>query len=118
MNPKDMARLQYKNIRDNYIVFDRAKTTTTVREDAKSINVYFTEDLSKIIQRWGNKKEDNNTYIFPILKEGMNPLEEMFAVQNFTKTTNKWMKKIFKELGYNVGSTTIVARHSFSTHIF
>ena len=65
-----MVRLRYQNIRDGYIVFDRAKTTTPVREDARSINVYLTEDLHNIIERWGNKKETDKTYIFPILKEG------------------------------------------------
>ena len=41
----------------------------------------------------------------------------MVTIQNLTKTTNKWMKNIFKELGYSANSSTIVARHSFSTHM-
>jgi integrase/recombinase XerD len=117
MNPKDMASLKYKNIVRDYISFDRAKTITTAKEDAKSITVFLSKELAAIIDRWGNQKIDDDTYIFPILSQAMNPLQEMFAIQNFVRNTNDWMSRIFEALGFDSRSSTIVARHSYSTHM-
>lgn len=36
-------------------------------------------------------------------------------VLQFTKVTNKWMKRMGKELGFKLKLTTYVARHSFAT---
>ncbi|SJZ85771.1 tyrosine-type recombinase/integrase [Sediminibacterium ginsengisoli] len=117
MNPKDMALLKYKNIDDGFLVFDRSKIETTAKEQSKPVSVFITEEISNIINRWGNRKISNETYIFPVLKDGMNSLEQMTAIQYFVKATNYWMKDIFSNLGYNKKSTTVVARHSFSTHM-
>jgi site-specific recombinase XerD len=117
MNPKDMSLLKYKNIIDGYIVFDRAKIETTAKEESKSITVYLSEELEAIINRWGNTRVNDETYIFPILNKDMDEVEQMTAVQYFIRITNNWMKKIFIRLGYDKRSSTIVARHSFSTHM-
>lgn len=47
----------------------------------------------------------------------MDELRQMLVVQEFIRITNNWMKKIFGYLGYDKRSSTIVARHSFSTHM-
>lgn len=36
-------------------------------------------------------------------------------VQRFVQTTNKWMKQVGVELGFELNLTTYVARHSFAT---
>lgn len=117
MNPKDMALLKYKNIVDGFIAFDRAKIQTTAKEDSKPILVYITEDLKNIIDRWGNKNVSDDTFIFPIFNKEMDDLTQMIKLQEFVRITNNWMKKIFERLGYDKKSTTMVARHSFSTHM-
>lgn len=115
MNVKDLAQLKYKNIEEEFLKFDRAKTELTARENAKSITVFINEDMQRIIDRWGNPDRDKENYIFPILRPGLSPLEEYRAVPRATQFINSWMKKIGKELGFELKLSTIVTRHSFST---
>jgi len=115
MNPRDVANLKYKNIDGEYFSFYRQKTDLTSRYDPVLITVYINEDMRTTIERYGNKDRDSNNFIFPILKEGMTPLEEYFAVPRFTSFINVWMKKIGKRYDIELAPTTIVTRHSFST---
>ncbi len=66
MNPKDIAFLKYKNIDGEYMTFERAKTERITRADPKPITVFITEEMSTIIDTWGNKERKPNNYIFPI----------------------------------------------------
>ena len=117
MNPKDVALLKYKNIHGEYIVFTRSKTERTTRYDPKPITVYITEDMKIIIKRYANKMVNANTYLFPILEEGIDPLELHFKVRAFVKFINDRIKRIATELGIDKKVTTIVSRHSYSTHL-
>ena len=45
MNCKDIAFLKYKNIEEEYIVFERAKTENSTRANPKSISVFINEDI-------------------------------------------------------------------------
>ncbi len=115
MNVKDLALLKYKNIRDEYIIFERVKTESTMRSDPKPITVYVTEDMWAIIDRWGNRDKNPNNYIFPILEPGLTPLRQYELVQLFVSFVNEWMRRIAEKLGINKKTTTYVARHTFST---
>lgn len=115
MNPKDVVYLKYKNIDGEYFSFYRQKTDLTSRHDPALITVYINEDMRTTIERYGNKDRDPNNFVFPVLKEGMTPLEEYFAIPRFTRFINDWMKKIGKRHGIELAPTTIVTRHSFST---
>ncbi len=115
MNPKDIASLKYKNIHDEYIVFDRCKTARALSSDPKPITVYMNDDMKVIIERWGNKNKAANNYIFPIIELGDTPLRQYDLIQLFVSFINSWMKYILKELGINKNGTTYVARHTFST---
>lgn len=68
MNPKDIACLQYKNVQNGYINFERSKTERALRSDPKPIIVFITDDVQAIIDRWGNKDRSPKTYIFPIME--------------------------------------------------
>lgn len=114
-NPKDIALWKYKNIIDGYIVFERAKTESTARNDPKTITVYISEEIKEIIERWGNKDRSPNNYIFPILRLGLSPLEQFDLSILFIYFVNKRMRKICDNLGINKKATTIVTRHTFST---
>lgn len=74
MNPKDIANLRYANIQDGYLLFERAKTERSLREDPKVITIYVSEDMQAIIERWGNKPALPSQYIFPILEANLSPL--------------------------------------------
>lgn len=115
MNPKDIACLQYKNIHDGYITFERSKTERALRSDPKPITVFITDDMQAIINRWGNKDTSPNIYIFPIMEAGVTPLRQYELMQLLVKFINDWMKVILKNLGIDKRGTTYVARHTFST---
>ncbi len=115
INPKDVALLKYKNIQEEYIVFERAKTERTSRSDPKPIVVYITEEIAAIIEELGNKDKRPENYIFPILYEGVTPLRQYDLVQFFVRFINDWMAKICENLGIDKKATTYVARHSFAT---
>ncbi len=115
INPKDVALLKNKNIQDEYLIFERAKTERTSRTDPKPITIYVNEDMAAIIEEFGNKDKNPETYIFPILYAGVTPLRQYGLIQLFIRSINDWMVKICEKLGINKKATTIVTRHSFST---
>lgn len=115
MNPKDIANLRYKNIDGDYLIFERSKTENSLRSDPKPITVFLNNDMKAIIERWGNKNQSANNYIFPVLEYGITPLRQYELIQNFVGFINDWMKRILKNLGINKKATTYVARHTFST---
>jgi integrase/recombinase XerD len=115
MNPKDIANLRYKNIDGDYLIFERSKTENSLRSDPKPITVFLNDDMKAIIERWGNKNQSANNYIFPVLENGVTPLRQYELIQNFVGFINEWMKCIMKNLGINKKATTYVARHTFST---
>jgi len=118
MNPKDVAFLKFKNIQGEYLIFERAKTERTARNNPRPITVYINEDMCNIIKRWGNKKNNNTeNYIFPVLDHSLNPLEQHFIVKSFIKFINDRMAKIKERLGIEKKVTTIVSRHTFSTQL-
>lgn len=117
INPRDVAFLKYKNINEEFIVLDRAKTDRTSRNNARPIIIYLSEEIKVIIKRLGNKDNSPANYIFPILDINQSPLEQYFAVKAFIKFVNDGMSKIRVNLGIEKKITTIVSRHSFSTQL-
>lgn len=117
MNPKDLANLKYKNIQGEYITFYRAKTELTARNDPKPITVYLNQDMLWVMDRWGNKDKGPTNYIFPFIQPGLTPLQEYLCVPRLTQFINDWTKKIGENLNIQIGLTTIVTRHSFSTRL-
>ncbi|MBD0296806.1 MAG: site-specific integrase [Flavisolibacter sp.] len=115
MNPKDIANLRYEYIDGDYLSFERSKTEHTLRSEPITITVFLTDDMKKIIERWGNKNKSPKNYIFPILEHGLSPLRQYELIQNFVGFINDWMKRILKNLGIDKKATTYVARHTFST---
>ncbi len=115
MNPKDIACLKYKNIHDEYLVFERSKTERAFRNDPKPITVSINDDMRAIMERWGNKDKSPNNYIFPVMEPGISPLRQYELMQLLVSFINNWMKHILKNLGIDKKGTTYVARHTFST---
>jgi integrase/recombinase XerD len=115
MNPKDIACLKYKDIHDDYLIFERAKTERSLKEDPKPITVFLNDDMMAIIDRWGNKPALPSEYIFPILYHGVSPLRQYTLIQNLVSVINDCMERILNDLDINKKATTYVARHTFST---
>ncbi|MVM29302.1 tyrosine-type recombinase/integrase [Spirosoma sp. HMF4905] len=114
MNPKDIARLTYQQIGEKQIRFVRAKTERTKR-DVKAITVAVTDDVRRIIDKWGQKPISPQKYVFDALEPGISAERELALVRQFTKTINKYIGRIAQSLGIDKDVTTYTARHSFST---
>lgn len=117
MNVKDMVYLRWKNIQDEYLIFERAKTERANRTDPRPITVYLTEELNDIIQRNANNKKMPDDFIFPIMQPGLNHLEQFDLLNHIRRMINDAMEAIAIELGISKKITTIVSRHSFSTQL-
>ncbi len=115
INIKDIARLKYRQLSRESITFIRAKTERTSRHDLKPIVAIRTPEINRIIKKWGNKPASADTYVFPILTEGITPVEELARVRQATKTINKYIKRVAADVGIEKNITTYTARHSFST---
>jgi integrase/recombinase XerD len=115
MNIKDIALLKGKNIQGDYIVFERAKTLRSTRSNPKPISIYITDDMRKIIQKWGNAPLSPDTYLFPIINLDADAVRQRLQIQQFIKVINTWMKYIAEKTGIEKSVTTYAARHSFST---
>jgi integrase/recombinase XerD len=117
MNPKDVVYLKWKNIQGEYFVFTRAKTERTTRTDPRPITVYITEDMQAIMEKYGTTDKHPESYVFPVMRDDLNPLKQYERVPVFTKFINDGMKAICEELGIDKSITTIVSRHTFSTQL-
>ena len=115
MNIKDVCNLKYKNIDVDKLVFTRQKTEHTMRSNPKSITAYLPEKALEIIERWGTKPENPDSYVFPFYEMGMDAERKLAVSKQIIQNINKWMKYIGKELGINAPITTYTARHTFST---
>ncbi len=115
MNLKDAALLKYGWMNEQFIKFNRAKTDRAGGRTTLPILVTIDDDIKSIIARRGNVRIDDETYIFPILQPGMNPLQVHDAVKAHIRFVNRNVKEVFTELGLEKKSTTKVTRHSFLT---
>jgi integrase/recombinase XerD len=114
MNVKDMSLLRYENIQGDVLEFERAKTVRTKR-NVEPIRVTITDEVREIIKKWGNKKKDGKTFIFPILEPGVTPERQHQLIQQVTHVINCHMKTIAETLSITNDVTTYAARHSFAT---
>jgi len=114
MNLRDICLLKYGYIHGEYIHFRRAKTELTNR-NSKPIDVYMTDEVKEIIERWGSKPVFANNYIFSILTNGLTPGQIQKKVKKVTKQCNKYIKQIAIKVGITENISTYTARHSFAT---
>jgi integrase len=114
LNVKDLCLLKRKNITDNVLRYERAKTKRSKKENDE-ITVSIKNEAKEIILKWGQPSISPESYVFPHLQKGMTAERERQVIQQLTKTINKYMKRIAKNLEINKEVTTYFARHSFAT---
>jgi len=115
MNVTDMAELIYGDIDSEKISYIRKKTALKEMQDPKFISIPLTQEIGRLIDKWGQKPALPETYVFPILKTGMTPQEERNAIVQATKNINKHIKNISEAIGLGSNVSTYTARHSFAT---
>lgn len=115
INFKDIARLKFRNIHKDRLTFLRAKTERSHQAQPQPITIVLTDETREIIKRWGNKSSLPDDYVFPVLRDGLTPFQEMRAIQQFIATTNRHLMRIGQAVGLENQLTTYVARHSYAT---
>jgi integrase/recombinase XerD len=114
MNVKDFCLLKWKDINENILTYERAKTKRS-KKLIKSIAVALKPETWDIIKKWGQPSISKDNYIFPHITPDMKADRQQAAIKQLTKTINKYMKQIAQELDINKNITTYFARHSFAT---
>lgn len=114
INVKDLCLLRYENIKGEILEFERAKTARTKR-NIEPIRIPLSDDAKIIIEKWGNIKINEKTFIFPILENGLTAERERQLIQQLTQVINCHLKGIAKKLEIESPLTTYAARHSFAT---
>jgi site-specific recombinase XerD len=120
INMKDIALLKFKNInkQENTINFERAKTRRSNKGNPVVISFYMSDEINRIIRKWGNKSLYDGNYIFPILTNSMNVDEVDKKIALFIAFVNKNMRKVAEDIKLTDSNpTTKVARHSFAHHL-
>ncbi len=113
----DICRLKFKNVDfdEGTITFIRKKTKRSRKRNQKKIVAIITDEVRKIIEKWGNKPVKSDNYLFPFLSSEDDPEIQFKRVRQATKTINKYMKRIGESLELKIPVTTYTARHSYST---
>lgn len=114
MNVKDLCLLKQKNLNKDFLIYERAKTSTT-NSIQKLIRIALKPESKAIIHKWGINSLDKEAFIFPHLNNEMTPLIQRKVYQQLTKTINKYILRIAKKLEIPHHITTYSARHSFAT---
>lgn len=116
LNVKDIAFLKYENIKKEVITFIRAKTKHSTKDDIQKIEVFITEDIKRIIDKWGKKPRAPKSFIFDILHpKDLSDLQIYRDINQAVRTINKYMKRIAECLKLERVPTTNFARHSYAT---
>lgn len=112
MNFADIARLKYKNIVDDVLLFERAKSARKRKKEP--IVVIVRPEVREIIARHGNKSLNPDAYIFPVLVDGLTPAQIKSRIHDFIKDVNEGLALACEEMKLPK-ITTYWARHTFAT---
>ncbi len=116
INIMDIAYLRWSDVDLEKISFERAKTKRTKRDNASKIVVLRNKHIDEILTKFSSPHSPGkNCLIFDIVSDTDTSEKARKKVQQFTKVTNDWMKRIGEELKFEIKLTTYVARHSFAT---
>ena len=116
MNMKDIEFLKYENIKDGVLSFIREKTKHSTKDNFQKIQVFLTENLLRIINKWVKKRVKSKTFIFNILNpKDLSDLQIYRDINQAVKRINKYMKRIAEDLKLERAPTINFVRYSFST---
>lgn len=112
INIADLVNLKYRDIVDGEIDYIREKTKRTTKT-VRHVRAVITDDMRKIIDRWGNEPRPDN-YIFNLVEHTDDAKLAMDRKNWFTKNFNNDLKMIGAVIGV-YGITSYSARHSYAT---
>lgn len=115
MNFKDIAQIKFKDISKETIVFNRAKTANTNRDQAPVI-VYLNDYTKSVIQQYGNTEVNPENYVFPIIDGTLTSDDKHRLIKNFVRFVNQNLRKLATGIGITESISTYWARHTFATN--
>jgi len=118
-NLADTLRLRYDDwyfsSRHKQLRFFRHKTHDR-NENSSEVIFPITPEIKKIIDRYGNKPKLGEK-VFPIMKDGLTPDQEMWVIQRYNRYIREHMKEVAEILEMESKPTATWARHSFATNL-
>lgn len=114
MNMVDICRLKYKDVGKETFSFIRHKTKEK-NKSCRTVTVPITNDLARIIEKWGNKDKSPDNFVFPFLVDGLTDHQINQRVRHRVAKLNNGLKTICNDLGIEKKLTSYSARHSFAT---
>lgn len=114
MNMADIFSIKYGDIKEDFFYFNRQKTIRTQKVHAP-IEIYLSDPIKTIIEKWGNKVKTPDNFIFGIYRTGLSAEEIYNLKKNTIRQINGYMGRLGKQLGIDTKLTTYVARHSWAT---
>ncbi|MCT4588802.1 MAG: site-specific integrase [Carboxylicivirga sp.] len=115
INMKDIALLKFANLHSDSIVYIRAKTARSKQNFTQETAIPLYPQLIFLIEKWGQKDKVYNNYIFDVVSKDDSKEKKTAKIKQFTKTTNKYLKRIGQSLNLPIKLTTYVARHTCAT---
>lgn len=114
MNIKDISLIKYEDLKDNKLIYYRAKTINTSKVIIP-ITIYLNDFTTSIIEKYGNKDKSPKNYIFSIINDKQTPEIKRKKIKNFTSFINQHLKKLAINIDLPAEISTYWARHTFST---
>lgn len=118
INLTDLCLLRYGNFEGEYLKFERHKTKRT-RKEPEPIKIPLTDATNDLLNKYGQPRKSDKTFIFPILSDSMTPEEQDQKIYQLANLITQTIKRIAR----NVGLDPVIAskingyssRHSFAT---
>lgn len=101
----DAFNLKKSDLSGGYIYYNRSKTNAP-------LSVQIIPEIQKLIDYFD---EEDSPYIFPALHRNCYKKDSEVVEQTALRRTNRCLRRLGVELGFNIVLTTYVARHSWAT---
>ena len=112
INMTDISYLKPSNIEDGMLRFVRRKTASSSRANINPISIPIVPEIQEIIDRYCGQ---SSTYLFPILHDGQDKVQQYKTIQQAIKMVNNYFSIIANNVGIEGRVTTYWARHTYAT---
>ena len=110
----DIFNLKCENIIGDYLYFHRKKTKRTLKTP-DPVDLYITEPIRRILDKWGQKEGGDKDYLFDVYRKGMTVRDKKKAKSLATRRVNEALKRLRKRISLSQKVTTYVARHTWAS---